>query len=74
MSNEAERMVFLALSGNPPIQIGEELRSLLLEINQLKASENLPSLSPIEKYQQFSKELQQQVADFIDFVVVKRGV
>jgi len=70
---EAERMVFLGLSGNPPIQIGEELRSLLLEINQLKILGNLPSLSPIEKYQQLPKELQQQVADFIDFVVVKRG-
>ncbi|MGB1243026.1 MAG: hypothetical protein ACPG49_10925 [Chitinophagales bacterium] len=33
---EAERMVFFGLAGNPPVQIGEELRSLLLEINQMK--------------------------------------
>ncbi len=71
---EAERMVFLGLSGNPPIQIGEELRLLLVEINQLKALSTVATLSPIEKYHQLPKDLQQQVADFIDFVTLKRGV
>ena len=30
---EAEQMIGFALSGNPPIEINEELKNLLLEIN-----------------------------------------
>ncbi|MEZ4887289.1 MAG: hypothetical protein R3E32_21335 [Chitinophagales bacterium] len=44
-----------------PFQIEEELRSLLLEINQVKmlSKVSISPLSPIEKYQQLPKELQQ---------------
>ena len=71
---EAERMVFFGLAGNPPVQIEEELHSLLVEIKQRKTLATVSMLSPIEKYRQLPKDLQEQMADYIDFVVFKRGV
>lgn len=65
---EAERMIRFALLGSPPRQIKEELQEMLATI-QMEESQ----LSPLEKYQQLPQYLQKEVADFIDFLLMKHS-
>lgn len=66
---EAERMIRFALLGNPPSQIAQELHALLLETKG-----HMTATTAIDKFQQLPENLQQEVADFIDFLVMKHQV
>lgn len=63
-----ERITGFALSGNPPAPITQELRELL-DIARI----NTMTTSPMEKFQQLPQNLQQEVAHFIDFLVLRHG-
>jgi hypothetical protein len=65
---EVERMTGFALSGNPPAPITQELRELL-DIARVSTR----TISPIEKFQQLPQNLQEEVAHFIDFLMVRHG-
>lgn len=66
---EAERMIRFALLGNPPSPIEQELQSLLLETKG-----QTDKVTTMDKFQQLPENLQQEVADFIDFLVAKHQV
>lgn len=66
---EVERMVGLGLAGNPPVPIYQELHELL-DTAKLAVS----NTSPMEKFQQLPQNLQKEVANFIDFLMVRNGV
>jgi len=70
---EAERMIGFALSGNPPLEISEELRNLLLEIHTRKQSISLKDQLLANQIYQLPKEMQKMVKDFIDFLVYKQS-
>lgn len=63
---EAEKMVSFGLSGNPPEKIVQELREIQFQIKTCQFD-----LNTVEKYQNLPIELQQEVSDFIDFLIVK---
>lgn len=65
---KAERMIRFALLGNLPKPITQELHGTLKEL-QVKQTIN----SPLEKYQQLLQNLQKEVADFIDFLIMKHN-
>lgn len=70
---EAEQMIGFALTGNPPVEIGEELRNLLLEIHTQKQTISLKDQLLVNELYKLPKELQKQVKDFIDFLVYKQS-
>ena len=70
---EAEQMIGFALSGNPPLEINEELKNLLLEIHTLKQPSSLSNQLLSNKIYQLPKKLQQTVREFIDFLVYKES-
>ncbi len=70
---EAEQMIGFALSGNPPIEINEELKNLLLEIHTQKQSISLRDQLLSNQIYQLPKKLQQTVKEFIDFLVYKES-
>jgi len=63
---EAERMIRFALLGNPPSPIEQELYALLLKIQQ-----KTTAATTISKFQNLPDHLQQEVANFIDFLAVR---
>ncbi|MEM0992486.1 MAG: DUF2281 domain-containing protein [Bacteroidota bacterium] len=63
---EAEQMIRLALLGNPPSPIDQELNALLLRTRQLASP-----MTTINKFQRLPEHLQQEVADFIDFLLIR---
>lgn len=70
LHREAERMIGFGLSGNPPTQIAQELRDLMAMI---KTSTDITEHSPIDKFKQLPENLQNEVSDFIDFLLIKHG-
>ena len=70
---EAEKMIGFALSGNPPIEINEELRNLLLEIHTRKSPISLKDQLLSNQIYQLPKKLQQTVKEFIDFLLYKES-
>jgi len=70
---DAERMIGFALSGNPPIEIGEELRNLILEIHTRKQTASLKDQLLANQIYQLPKEMQKMIKDFIDFLVYKQS-
>lgn len=65
---EAERMIAFGLSGNPPVQIAQELRDLMVIIKTAT-----PDIPAIDKFKQLPENLQNEVLDFIDFLMAKHG-
>ncbi|MEL6720760.1 MAG: hypothetical protein AAFP82_18800 [Bacteroidota bacterium] len=63
---EAERMIRFALLGNPPSPIEQELYALLLKVQQKPTT-----ATTISKFQNLPEHLQQEVANFIDFLTVR---
>ena len=70
---DAERMIGFALSGNPPIEIGEELRNLILEIHTRKQTASLKDQLLANQIYQLPKEMQKMIKDFIDFLIYKQS-
>jgi len=70
---EAEQMIGFALSGNPPIEINEELKNLLLEIHARRQTVSLKEELLSNQIHQLPKKLQEMVKDFIDFLVQKES-
>jgi len=70
---EAERMIGFALSGNPPVEISEELRNLLIEIHTRKEAISLEDQLLSNQIYKLPKEMQKMVKDFIDFLIYKQS-
>jgi len=74
---EAERMIGFGLSGNPPVEIAEELRVLLTDMNAQKktsaSSKLLQGQLLSNQISRLPKELQQTVKDFVDFLLQKQS-
>jgi len=77
MYREAEQMIGFALTGNPPIEVAEELRALLLEINSRsetkQKSDLLISQLLTNQINQLSKESQLLVKEFVEFLISKNS-
>jgi len=74
---EAERMIGFGLSGNPPVEIADELRILLVDIDAKKKnivpSNLLQGQLLSNQISRLPKELQQTVKDFVDFLLHKQS-
>jgi hypothetical protein len=66
-------MIGFALSGNPSLEIGEELRNLLLEIHTRKQTTSLKDQLLSNQIYKLPKDMQKMVKDFIDFLVYKQS-
>jgi len=77
MYRAAEQMIGFALTGNPPAEVAEELRSLLLEINSRndmkQKSDVLISQILSSQINKLSEESQLLVKEFVEFLISKNS-
>ena len=73
MTQEAEKMIGFALSGNPPNPIDEELKMLLIDNQQEKNSAENSVMATFNKVKKLPKNAQKEVVQFVEALLMKYG-
>lgn len=71
MRQEAEKMIGFALSGNPPHPIDEELKMLLIDIQQEKNPTANSVMATFKKVKKLPENAQKEVVQFVDALLLK---